>query len=57
MDFKEVQTYYHTIHSPRIQYITQMSSIPTNAAKDILRLGTERLMVLHMDTLTTEDST
>jgi hypothetical protein len=41
MDFKEVQTYYHTIHSPRIQYITQMSSIQTNAAKEILRKGTE----------------
>jgi hypothetical protein len=40
MDFKEVQTYYHTMHSPKIQYITQMFSIPINVTKDITRQGT-----------------
>jgi hypothetical protein len=41
IDFKEVQTYYHTIHSPRIQYITQMSSMQTKATKHIERQATK----------------
>jgi hypothetical protein len=40
MDFKEVQIYYHIIHSPKIQYITQMLPIPLKATKDITRQGT-----------------
>ena len=40
MDFQEIRTYYQTIHSPKIQYISQMSLIPRKVLSHITRQGT-----------------